>query len=88
MRIICIILVLCSTVFAADLQPGAWGEAKGGVRSRILATQKTYRAGEPIPMKLEIENVGNAVKEIVLPALPHFGTLSVKDEKGKMVVAT
>src|SRR5436190_16575844 len=86
MRIACIILALASTAFAADWQTGPWSEAENDVRSRILAEKKTYRAGEPILIKLEIENTGKDAKEISVPRCPHFGTLSVTDEKAKDVL--
>src|SRR3954470_15604124 len=85
MPIACIILALASTAFAADWQTGPWGEAKHDVRSRILAEKKTYRAGEPILIKVAIQNTGKEAKEISVPRWPHFGTLSVTDEKGKSV---
>jgi hypothetical protein len=76
---------LAANALAADLKPPQWGEPKDGLRTRVTADKQVFPAGEPIPMRLEIENVGDQVKEFEVPPAPHYGTLSVLDQAGKEI---
>ena len=78
-------LWLISFAFAAEVKPPRWGEARDGLRTRLTAEKQVFRAGEPIPMKLEIENVGEQVKEYGFGPAPTYGTLKVLDQDGKQV---
>src|SRR5687767_13907982 len=78
-------LLFTFTTFAAELKPPQWGEPKNGLRTRLIADKQTFHAGEAIPMKLEIENVGNQTREFQRIPVPHYGTLKVVDEAGNAV---
>src|SRR5688572_12468282 len=78
-------LLFTFAAFAADPKPPQWGPPKNGLRTRLIADKQTFRAGEPIPMKLEIENLGNQTREFQRIPVPHYGTLKVVDEAGKPV---
>lgn len=77
-------LYLISFAWAADLKPPQWGEAKDGLRARLTAEKQVFPAGEPVPIKLEIENVGQQVKEYGFVSAPYW-TLKVLDRDGKEV---
>jgi hypothetical protein len=76
---------MVSFALGADLKPPQWGEPRGGLRTRISSDKQQFRAGEPIPIKLEIENIGKEAQEFAVPPVPHFGTLVVLDEAGNRV---
>jgi hypothetical protein len=64
-------------------KPPQWGEAKDGLRSRVIADKQSFHAGESIPVRLEIENVGKEAREYQTPAAPYNSTLIVLDEDGQ-----
>jgi hypothetical protein len=82
--LILVLLALSTPAFAADLKPPAWGEAKNGLRTRLIADKQTFPAGEPIMITLEMENVGNTATEFAVPHAPEDG-LTVLDAAGKPV---
>src|SRR5258706_5702971 len=75
-------LALISIAAGPEPKPPAWGEAKNGLRTRLTSEKQTFRAGDPIAVKLEMENVSGEVKEFQSPVAPHYGTLSVMNEAG------
>ena len=65
------------------LKASQWGEAKGGLRARLSGEKQVFDAGEPIPLKLEIENASDGVKEYEVPHNPPSQSLKVVDERGR-----
>ena len=72
---------LTLVVRPAALKPPEWGEPKDGLRTRFSAEKQTFRAGEPIPVKVELENVSDQVKDHSILANPYNHTFSVVDEQ-------
>jgi hypothetical protein len=65
------------------LKAPLWGEALDGFRARLSAEKQTFDAGEPIPVRLEVENSGQVDKEYLVPVIPANQTLRVVDERGR-----
>ena len=71
-----------------ERQPPAapkWGDTNNGLRTRISAEKQSFRAGDPVSVKLEIENVGEQPRYYQTPAAPHNQVLIVVDEQGREV---
>ncbi len=68
---------------AADA--AGWGPAADGLQTRLRAEGKTFRAGHPIPMKLEIRNAGNRLQRYHVPQVAINGRITVTDAQGKPV---
>jgi hypothetical protein len=66
--------------------PLPWGATKDGLRTRLVAAQRTFAAGKSIPMQLQIENRGDEPKEFYIQPIPNNESLlTVVDERRKPV---
>ena len=65
------------------LKSPQWGEAKDGLRARLTRPNRPLNAGEPIPMTLEVENVGQEAKDYPISVTPAEDTVLVVDEQGQ-----
>jgi beta-lactamase regulating signal transducer with metallopeptidase domain len=63
----------------------SWGETVNGLRTRISAKKKTFAAGHPIAMTLEITNVGDEVLHHAQHDRMINRGLMVTDERGRKV---
>ena len=63
----------------------AVGEPVNGVRSRLAAEGKSFRAGHPIPMSFEVQNVGKEETNFGQHSITASGGLMVIDAEGKEV---
>jgi len=86
--------LIAGVVFAAEEDQTArrsqptkseWGEAKNGVHSRLTSKKQTFRAGEAVPIKIELENIADQAREYQTPGAPHNHSLIVVDEDGNDV---
>ena len=64
-------------------EQSSWGQPNDGLRTRLFAEKRIFRAGQPIPLKLEMENVGDQTKSFTSPCVPDNGTLIVVGVQGK-----
>ena len=62
--------------------PSAWGETKDGLRSRLVAETNVFPAGQPISMRIEVQNVGDQVRRLSYPTAPYFDVVQVTDAGG------
>jgi beta-lactamase regulating signal transducer with metallopeptidase domain len=62
-----------------------WGQPSSGLRSRIIADKQSFRAGEPIPVKIEMQNIGQQPVQYQTPAAPYNASLTVLDQRGQPV---
>ena len=65
--------------------PVPFGPEKNGLCTRLSAKADTFRAGEPIAVKLEITNVGNGPRSYHVPQVHYNGRVTVIDERGMFV---
>jgi len=63
----------------------SWGEAAGGLRTRIRAHCASFAAGRPVPIVVEIENVAKEVLRYHDPQVAINGRIEVKDAAGRPV---
>jgi hypothetical protein len=62
-----------------------WGEESVGLRTRVWAKTNVFRAGQSIPMQLEVTNVSEQLKSFQTPAAPWNQGLTVLDAHGNPV---
>jgi beta-lactamase regulating signal transducer with metallopeptidase domain len=61
-----------------------WGEATNGLRTRLVAEKRQFRAGEPINIHIEVTNTSDRTIYFQGPSAPYFdGSLIVLDAEGK-----
>jgi hypothetical protein len=63
----------------------SWGEVTNGLRSRIVLDKKVFRAGQPVPVRIEIENVVAEVKSFTHPYAQYNQAFIVINSSGKEV---
>ena len=83
-------LLMAEPLLVSGGQPaGAAVEAVGqpvkGLRSRLVAEGKSFRAGHPIPMSFEVENVGPEAASFGRHSITASMGLAVTDAEGKDV---
>lgn len=62
-----------------------WGEAEGGLQTRIRADRNRYYAGDPIPITVEVRNVSDETLRYFLPQVAINGRITVKDAQSRDV---
>jgi hypothetical protein len=71
-----------TTQLAADTD---WGEAVGGLQTRLTAEQAQVKAGEPVRLKLELRNVGAEVRRVDAQQVAVNDPLIVRGPKGEEI---
>jgi beta-lactamase regulating signal transducer with metallopeptidase domain len=68
-----------------------WGEAANGLRTRVVAEQREFRAGEPIRMRIEVTNVSDQAITFQMPVAPYMngymGGVIVRDANSNVAPA-
>lgn len=62
-----------------------WGQAKGGLQTRIVSSRNRSYVGRPLPMKVELRNVGKQTIHYLKPQVSVNGWIDVRDSQGKPV---
>jgi hypothetical protein len=62
-----------------------WGKAQGGLRMRLSSKRKRFYVGHPIPITVEVENVGDRTVHYHVPQVFINGRIRVLDAGGEAV---
>jgi len=62
-----------------------WGKAEGGLRTRLRADRTVFFAGQPIPVVIEMENIGDRVLHYYPQPVGHYRGYGVTDAAGRAV---
>jgi len=61
-----------------------WGDPTNGLRTRLVAAKRLFRAGEPILIHIEVTNTSDRTMNFQVPSAPYFnGSLILLDAEGK-----
>jgi hypothetical protein len=62
-----------------------WGPEHDGLRTRLVAMQKEYTAGQPVKLRLEMKNFGTADRTYDAQGVDVNGAIRISDPDGKPV---